>query len=151
MLKNKPAGSDKNENAQKPLIISKNGFDFVGTYDGEQMPAYSYFINGKLYRVPAGGMTCGHYRAYMKNPTSDEALARLGGSTFEEPYEDTDTPVTPTSIKGITDGTIFDTESISSMKGIYTIEGRLISTDANAINNLPAGVYIIDGQKQIIK
>lgn len=149
--KNKPAGSDKDDNTQKPLIISKDGFDFVGTYDGEEMPAYSYFINGKLYRVPAGGMTCGHYRAYMKNPTSNEALARLGGSTFEEPYEDTDTPVTPTTIKGITDGTIVETESMAGLKGIYTIEGRQISTDASAINNLPAGVYIINGQKQIIK
>jgi hypothetical protein len=149
---NKPAGSDISKDAQKPLIISKDGFEFVGTYDGEQMNRYSYYINGKLWRVnKEGGLPCGHYRAYMKNPTSNEALARLGGSTFEEPYEDTDTPVTPTTIKGITDGTIVETESMAGLKGIYTIEGRQISTNANAINNLPAGVYIINGQKQIIK
>lgn len=148
----KPAGSDKSDNAQKPLIISQNGFDFVGTYDGEQMPRYSYYINGKLWRVnKEGGLPCGHYRAYMKNPESNENLARLGASTFDEPYEDTDTPVTPTTIKGITDGTIVETESMAGLKGIYTIEGRQISTDTNAINNLPAGVYIINGQKQIIK
>lgn len=149
---NKPAGSDISKDAQKPLIISKDGFEFVGTYDGEQMKRYSYYINGKLWRVNnEGGLPCGHYRAYMKNPTSDSSLARLGGSTFEEPYEDTDTPVTPTTIKGITDGTIVETESMSGLKGIYTIEGRQISTDASTINNLPAGVYIINGQKQIIK
>ncbi len=148
----KPAGSDKKDNAQKPLIISQDGFDFVGTYDGEKMPRYSYYINGKLWRVNnEGGLPCGHYRAYMKNPEKNENLARLGASTFDEPYEDTDTPVTPTTIKGITDGTIVETESMAGLKGIYTIEGRQISTDTNAINNLPAGVYIINGQKQIIK
>lgn len=45
-----------------------------------------------------------------------------------------------------------DIDNIKNLKGIYSIEGKMISTksDSLQINTLPEGVYIIDGKKTFV-
>jgi hypothetical protein len=110
---------------------------------------------GKYYpgttNVRSEGLPIGRYRAYLKNPTSDESLARIGKNVIEEPYEDVpeEQQNVVTVIEGVTDGSIYDSLGNVTIKGIYTIDGKKISNAAADSVNLPAGVYIIDGQKVV--
>ena len=162
-----PAASDVTNNAHKEKIFESDGFQFVSStgYNTCYMPMFSYFMSdaGALKRVGryypgtqterTEGLPIGRYRAYLKNPTSNESFARIGMSNFEEPYEDVpaDQQHTVTSIAGVTDGSIYDSLGSMVMKGIFTIDGKRVSSNANDAGNLPAGVYIIDGQKKVIK
>ena len=49
---------------------------------------------------------------------------------------------------GIND-VIFDSPTM--VKGVYTIDGVKVSTDTDNVKNLPKGIYIINGEKVIIK
>lgn len=161
---NKPAANDVTIPAQKVKIFESDGFQFVGTYEGEMMPVYSYFIQESLRRVgpkdpstgeardPEAGLFLAPYRAYLKNPTHNVNFARIGMSNFEEPFEDIpeDMEHTVTKIAGVTDGNIFQsTGGAASLKGIYNLDGKLISNSASDVDKLPAGIYIVNGQKVI--
>lgn len=152
-----PAASDATVLAQKQRIIKDpNGsvFQFVGTYNGESINKYSYFLNGNtgaLTRNVWDGLSCGHYRAYLKNSTSDVNQARLLSTTYNEPYEDKPEPSVPTTIVGVPDGGVMEMIGSESAKGIYTIDGKKLSASAKDRATLPAGIYIIDGKKQVVK
>lgn len=152
-----PAASDATVLAQKQRIIKDpNGsvFQFVGTYNGETMKKYSYFLNGNtgnLTRNVWDNVQCGHYRAYLKNSTEDQTQARLLSTTYNEPYEDKPEPSVPTTIVGVPDGGVMEMIGSESAKGIYTIDGKKLSASVKDRATLPAGVYIIDGKKQVVK
>lgn len=127
-----------------------NGLYFVGTYTGEEMPIYSYYVNGKVYRTTKA-THCGKYRGYLKNKESKPNLARLQGTSYETPYEDVEEKSVPTSVIGIPDGNIMDVIGKENIKGVYTIDGKKLSANVKDVKNLPAGAYIVNGKKQIIK
>jgi len=167
----KPAASEISNDSHKEKIIASDGFQFVGTknYESSMMPMFSYFISetpgkeGQLSRVGkyrpgtteirTEGLAIGRYRGYMKNPTSDESLARIGMSNFEEPYEDVpeDQQNVVTRIAGVTDGSVFDSMGSILNNGIFTIDGKKIGGKNSDLSKLPAGVYIVNGKKQVIK
>ena len=44
-----------------------------------------------------------------------------------------------------------DTRSAVVLPGIFTLSGQFISTDSSSLNNLPRGIYIVDGRKVVIR
>lgn len=159
-LEGKAPANNYDDKEKKVRIIEDKGLQFVGTYDGENMPMYSYFVSaadGKLKRVGADrpeGMACKRYRAYLKNPGSDSSLAKIGSTLYEEPFEDVpaEEQGQTTRIVGVSDGNVYDAVDHSALKnGIYTLNGQMISTDGKNVDSLPAGIYIIKGKKKIVK
>lgn len=159
-LEGKAPANNYDDEEKKVRIIEDKGLQFVGTYNGETMPMYSYFVSaadGKLKRVGADrpeGMACKRYRAYLKNPTSNSSLAKIGSTLYEEPFEDVpaEEQGQTTRIVGVSDGNVYDAVDHSALKnGIYTLNGQMISTDGKNVDNLPAGIYIIKGKKKIVK
>lgn len=122
----------------------------VGTFDGEDMPAYSYFINGKLYRITAT-KHCGRYRAYLKNPGENPSFSRLGGSTFEQPFEDTDEEKTVTKINGVHEFKGEDMTDLKLADGIFNVAGQKVADKNVSTSDLSKGIYIINGKKVVIK
>lgn len=127
----------------------------VGTFDGEDMPAYSYFINGKLYRTTAV-LHCGPYRAYLKNPNVEPATAKMfanfSGTSFEEPYEDVENQEsTVTKINGVHDFKGTDMTDLKLADGIYNVAGQKVADKNASTSNLNKGIYIVNGKKMVIK
>lgn len=127
----------------------------VGTFDGEDMPAYSYFINGKLYRTTAV-LHCGPYRAYLKNPNVEPATAKMfanfSGTSFEEPYEDVENQEsTVTKINGVNDFKGTDMTDIKLADGIYNVAGQKVGSKNSSKDDLSKGVYIVKGKKVAVK
>ncbi|MBQ9651605.1 MAG: hypothetical protein IJV13_05275 [Prevotella sp.] len=154
----KEVGNDYEDANKKVRVIEDKGLQFVGTYDAETMPQYSYFISskdGNLKRVvKEEGTACGRYRAYLKNPNKDASLANIGTVNYEEPYEDVaaEEQPEPTTIVGVSDANVYDIIEGSVLKnGIYTLDGQLVSTNSKDVKNIPAGTYIVNGKKKVVK
>ena len=128
----------------------KQALRMVGTFDGEDMPAYSYFINGKLYRITTA-KHCGRYRAYLKNPGENPSFSRLGGSTFEQPFEDTDEETTVTKINGVHEFKGEDMTDLKLADGIFNVAGQKVADKNASTSDLSKGIYIINGKKVVIK
>ncbi|MBR0489812.1 MAG: hypothetical protein IJJ68_06395 [Prevotella sp.] len=128
----------------------KQALRMVGTFDGEDMPAYSYFINGKLYRITKA-KHCGRYRAYLKNPGENAVFSRLGGSTFEQPFEDTDEEKTVTKINGVHEFKGEDMTDLKLADGIFNVAGQKVADKNVSTSDLSKGIYIINGKKVVIK
>ena len=83
------------------------------------------YANATLY-VPKGCKT-----VYWLNP---------GWENFKNIVELGDT--------GINDVTV---DQHQQREGVYTIDGVKLSADADNTDNLPKGIYIVNGQKVVIK
>ena len=149
---------DITDNDKKIRIIEDKGLQFVGNYTATTMPKWSYCLSandGSLKRTTKeAGTALKPYRAYLKNPESDATLANIGITDYEQPYEDVPADEQPetTRIIGISDANAYDLVDGSLLKrGVYTIDGQLISTNSKKVGKLASGVYIINGKKKIVK
>ena len=156
-IEGKNDANDHSANSEElTRIIEDKGLYFVGSYTGETMPQYSYCLSakdGSLKRVTKD-TSIKSYRGYLKNPTSDESLAHIGIVNYEEPYEDVaaEEQPEPTTIVGVSDANAYDVVDGSALKnGIYTLEGQLVSMNSKDVKNLPAGAYIVNGKKKVVK
>lgn len=139
------------EPSERRVIFAANGFEFVGTYNGEEMPQYSYFIgasDGKLYRNNVDGAKIGHYRAYMKNPEKNANYAKLGDWSNNDVNSEEGTL---TAVGEVYVDRGVDEQLSPQARGIYRLDGVKVCEDASMTQNLPAGVYIRNGKKYVVK
>ena len=141
-------------------------YQFIGNYAPTQVPAYSYVMSanakdadGNVY--PEGGLV----RYAPKNAT--KKLSMAGFRSYLKPCKDEDGNeiTTPAQAKmALIQGFEFDgtatgiDEIVEDMnvdlsryaKGVYNLNGQLVS-EKNSTEGLPAGVYIMNGKKIIVK
>ena len=141
-------------------------YQFIGNYAPTQVPAYSYVMSanakdahGNIY--DDGGLV----RYAPKNAT--KTLSMAGFRSYLKPCKDEDGNeiTTPAQAKmALIQGFEFDgtatgiDEIVEDMnvdlsryaKGVYNLNGQLVS-EKNSTEGLPAGVYIMNGKKIIVK
>lgn len=108
-----------------------------GTFaNGGTAPAGSYVIsNNKLYHIQSPTVSRG-YRGWIENVQGDEVNGLNGMSIY--------------SANDVVDAIIGIDEdaTINSAQGVYDISGRRVS---ESYDNLPRGMYIVNGKKVIVK
>lgn len=141
-------------------------YQFIGNYAPTQVPAYSYVMSanakdahGNIY--DDGGLV----RYAPKNAT--KTLSMAGFRSYLKPYKDEEgKPITTPAqakmalIQGFEfDGTATGIDEIVEdmnvdlsrhVQGVYNLNGQLVS-EKNSTEGLPAGVYIMNGKKIIVK
>lgn len=122
--------------------VTVEDYTFKGFYTSHSMPKGSvYASNEGLYSYSGESGTLGGYRAlfYLPEPSSAKAF------TF------TINDLTKFDKNETTTGIIYvDNNEINTFKSnsaIYTLDGKKLGKGADALNRLPRGIYIIDGQK----
>ena len=101
---------------------------------GDANPADNIFLNGSKFWYSTGATTIKAFRAYFwfQDVLSGDGEAKLRVTVDNEVV----------SIEGVGASNI--------VKGtIYNVNGQLMGTDID-INNLPKGVYMVDGKKVVI-
>ena len=133
--------------AAKNLVNKKTDFNFRANYEPTPIKAGDYFLGTKdgqssLYRATKETKLPG-YRAFISNESSNGA--RIGSFTFGDINEDGDRNTT-----GIDEVYEFYdngmSKKLAKKKGIFSIDGVKVADSAADLDNLPAGVYIINGQ-----
>lgn len=116
-----------------PLITEGGDYNFVGTFKPVQPKDGSYYLSGgNTIRPLASGGTIGLFRAYFEPATPNVAMARsisIDGMT--------------TAINDIEwgDGNPFIAPTDNR---IYNLEGQMVG---NNLEQLPKGIYIVNGKK----
>ena len=138
--------------SNKVVDIVNNDFKCTGSWDNEDFPEYSYFINAadnKFYlydpaQVAAGKKPhAGAFRAWIISTSANPAAAaqlnmRING------IEDNDETTAIWNAISADD----DNAEVGS-KDIYSLSGQKMNTTDT--RSLPKGIYIVNGKKFIIK
>ena len=111
---------------------------FVGTYvENTEVPELSLFLNGNKFWYSTGATKMKAFRAYFSfYDVLTEVLEAESKIRFVVDDE-------VTSIDGIP-------SAADKMGAVYNLNGQLIGSDVD-VNSLPAGIYIKDGQKIVVK
>lgn len=117
--------------------VTKGNFTFVGSTTESLLKSnatttYYGYSNGSFVKVGTnGGATISPYRAYFQTATSNARAPQnlvLDGQT--------------------TDITSIQTSTQPQQTGIYTLSGVRMNTE---LNQLPKGIYIVNGRKLVIR
>ena len=116
--------------------------------------AYYYHPNDteRPYAAPAGSYVMSGGNMY--HLSSDWSNGLIGTAWYIE--ETTPTSVTKTLVidngNGTTDinGIVTETPAEKAAEGVYTINGQKIASD-KSLNDLPKGIYIVNGKKYIVR
>ena len=133
----------------KNVYSEQYGYTFKGVHGSEDMGAYGYFINDKLYWLKDKTMGSGSMRAYFK-ATSDNTGAgakALANISFTKVYEDSDSETTGI-VEMLSEGTASES---NSMFDVYNLNGIKVRRQATSTDGLPKGIYVVNGKKVTVK
>lgn len=134
-------------------IEDKNsGFKCTGSWENEDYPEYSYFINAKdskfyLYdptKVAAGKTPhAGAFRAWIISNSPNPAAAAKLTMRINGVEDENETTAIWNAVIGN------DDNAEVASKGIYSVSGQKLN--ATDTRSLPKGIYIVNGKKVIVK
>lgn len=126
--------------------IDNGEYTFKGIYMRETMPKLSYFAKDDgLYRYSAD-TKIGGYRAYFRKNTTASAGAKAMTFYVEDLYDMNEEGDMPTGVLLIEDDKV---SVVAADVDTYNVNGQKIGSGADAINNAPHGVYIVNGRKLV--
>ncbi len=119
------------------LTVTADGVDFVGNYINQTVLANAggtdYYILNDQFKSSTGSTKIKGFRAYFHVPTAmgvKSLSLNIDGETTSIDAIDADT-------------------AVQLPADIYSVGGQLIRRNADNLDNLPAGVYIVNGKKFI--
>lgn len=132
--------------------IENSGFKCTGSWNNEDFPAYSYFIDAKTNsfyqydptKVETGTVKphAGAFRAWIISNSSNPAAAAQLTMHINGIEEQGETTAIWNAISGNDDAEV-------ASKGIYSLSGQKMN--ATDTRSLPKGIYIVNGKKFIVK
>ena len=145
-----PVFSNVTLTSQTVVDIENSGFKCTGSWNNEDFPAYSYFIDAKtnsfyLYdptkvkttKVPHAGA----FRSWII-ASGDPSAAKQLTMHINGIEEQGETTAIWNAISGNDDAKV-------ASKGIYSLSGQKMN--ATDTRSLPKGIYIVNGKKFIVK
>ena len=120
-------------------------FVFVGLFNGKQLNTYDHYMNGSgnIVFSSTKSVALKGYRAYLKNNTGSAAQVKaIAYANFDDDMDE------PTSIDGLIEYLESEGVKVVPAGGVYNLSGQKVADDAT---NIPAGIYIINGKKVVIK
>lgn len=146
-----PVFSNVTLTSEKVVDIVNSGFKCTGSWDNEDFPAYSYFIDAKtnsfyLYdpkKVTTGTTPhAGAFRSWIISNSNNPAAAAQLTMHINGIEEQGETTAIWNAISGNDDAEV-------ATKGIYSLSGQKMN--ATDTRSLPKGIYIVNGKKFIVK
>lgn len=132
--------------------IENSGFKCTGSWNNEDFPAYSYFIDAKTNsfyqydptKVETGTVKphAGAFRSWIISNSSNPAAAAQLTMHINGIEDNDETTAIWNAISGNDDAEV-------ASKGIYSLSGQKMN--ATDTRSLPKGIYIVNGKKFIVK
>ncbi len=130
-------------------------YTFIGNHtEGAKVPKYSYYYysgndtkwaNG-FYKAMYDGVVFTPHTAVVKLSRDNGVSGAAGQKFFAKSFRILDGGTT--GINGI-NGT--DAVNNPNSQNVYNIYGQIVRSGSASVDNLPAGVYIVNGKKYIVK
>lgn len=130
-------------------------YTFIGNHtEGAKVPKYSYYYysgndtkwaNG-FYKAMYDGVVFTPHTAVVKLSRDNGVSGAAGQKFFAKSFRILDGETT--GINGITGS---DALNNANSQNVYNIYGQIVRSGSASVDNLPAGVYIVNGKKYIVK
>lgn len=133
-------------------------FEFVASYDKTPISKYDLYMNNDnaIKYQPKDGVNYPGMRSFIKSPagfdpTEDNTGSSTGGAkamflNFDDADASTATGIEELISEEFGDNVIVVTKSTK----VYDLKGRMVADGAD-IDNLPAGIYVVNGKKFVVK
>lgn len=127
---------NKTDKAEKGTIT------FHGNYETKSGTGNEYGLQGATkdnltFRKVESGATIGAFRAYF--------------TTIEEGSDAKEISIVFDNGNETTGINSLDTEMVSKLFNVYSLDGKVVRKNADSVINLPKGIYIINGKKMVVK
>ncbi len=126
---------------------------FVGTLvtlgDNDKIPAYSYVLNGNNK-----GGTAGVWYYRTKETASKGFrgwLETVDGTSNKLVYEINGVEETVDGSTTSIDNILNESKAQHLTGSVYSLSGQMVCSDAASLHNLPNGIYVVGGQKVVVK
>lgn len=137
-----------------------DGYTFKGSFSKYDVPNGSYYLSkndGTLKRLenPDGKAQMKAYRAWLEytGPSKQENPAKYARKAIT--LFGTNNPIEPDfalDVNEINIDDVLEQQGIfTKATTVYSVNGQVVRTNALNLNNLPKGIYIVNGRKHIIK
>ena len=125
--------------ADGPVVSGAKGINFVGSYAGSvTLTTDDYFVAGTNLWRSAGKTTMAATRAYFKDTSASAKSKNI--RLVIDGNENVVTAIDGVAVSG------------SSAKGaVYSLTGQKVADSLKTSPQIPAGLYIVNGKKVIIK
>ncbi len=126
---------------------------FVGTLvtlgDNDKIPANSYVLNGNNK-----GGTAGVWYYRTKETASKGFrgwLETVDGTSNKLVYEINGVEETVDGSTTSIDNVLNESKALHLTGAVYSLSGQMVCSDATSLHNLPSGIYVVGGQKVVVK
>ncbi len=126
---------------------------FVGTLvtlgETDKIPANSYVLNGNNQ-----GGTAGVWYYRTKETASKGFrgwLETVDGTSNKLVYEINGVEETVDGSTTSIDNILNESKALHLTGAVYSLSGQMVCSDATSLHNLPSGIYVVGGQKVVVK
>lgn len=129
-----------------------HGYTWKGVFSNEPMGTGDYYVgskDGNFKYYTTDGHESYSFRSYLDFDISKaDAKSMVFGAT-EFGFTDVNTTTGISSLSVITPEDM-DPRAFNTGK-IYNLQGQVVSNDSRNLDRLPAGIYIVNGKKELVK
>lgn len=131
------------------------GFKFFASYNNSTMKNNDFYMNNnnqiKYLKVDAGSTSYPGMRSFIQSPEGyDPTKVAVQTKALFLNFDDMDTDV-PTGIEEIITSEFGENVVVMTKSTkVYDLLGNVVA-EGEDINNLPAGIYIVNGKKYVVK
>ena len=129
-----------------------HGYTWKGVFSNEPMGTGDYYVgskDGNFKYYTTDGHESYSFRSYLDFDSSKaDAKSMVFGAT-EFGFTDVNTTTGISSLSVITPEDM-DPRAFNTGK-IYNLQGQVVSNDSRNLDRLPAGIYIVNGKKELVK
>ena len=129
-----------------------HGYTWKGVFDNEAMGAGDYYVgskDGNFKYYTTYGHESYSFRSYLDFDSSKADAKSMVFGTTEFCFND-DISTTGISSLSVIAPENMDPRAFNTGK-IYNLQGQVVSNDSRNLDRLPAGIYIVNGKKELVK
>lgn len=129
-----------------------HGYTWKGVFANEPMGAGDYYVGSKdgyFKYYTTDGHNSYNFRSYLDFDSGKAGAKRMVLGTAEFGIADVNTTTGISNMTSIAPSDI-DPRALNTGK-IYNLQGQVVSNNSTDLNRLPAGIYIVNGKKELVK
>lgn len=129
-----------------------HGYTWKGVFANEPMGAGDYYVGSKdgyFKYYTTDGHNSYSFRSYLDFDSGKADAKRMVLGTAEFGIADVNTTTGISNMTAIAPSDI-DPRALNTGK-IYNLQGQVVSNNSTDLNRLPAGIYIVNGKKELVK
>lgn len=139
--------------AVSPMAVDCGyGYTWKGVFANEAMGSGDYYVgskDGNFKYYTTDGHDSYSFRSYLDFDSSKAGAKRMALAATEFGFTDNSTTTGISNIMTIAPSDV-DPRALNTGK-VYNLQGQLVSDNSTDLNRLPAGIYIVNGKKELVK